>query len=260
MGSFRIFVERCTRYLTESSTSQNRPATSQSGWRAQLRRLAQYNLSIELARFKRQQCFFELSAAPYRTKAAFILVLTANVWRCLNQDQLRGGHAGESPDWNLWLFSSVPLVLLAWFAIRVWIRSSANSVFNETRVRETISAFPNLQSRASQTPWRWCISAVTKLSLKVQPRRGSRGCDATGIGFPESLDSRVPWRTERPLLLSLSLFPFVFPRRRVIPLSLFGSPKWPHAVSVASSWYKYTWELGRRPELRPSRTVYDPSS
>lgn len=91
---------------------------------------------------------------------------------------------------------------------------------------------------------------------------GSRGCDATGIGFPESLDShRSAPRDARRRFLSLSLsFPFRFSRRRVISLSLFGSPKWPHAASVASSWYKYIWELGRCPEPRPSRTVYDPSS
>lgn len=87
-----------------------------------------------------------------------------------------------------------------------------------------------------------------------------------GIGFPESLDSRAEARpvthgeTFPPFSLSL-FFLFVFPRRRVIPLSLFGSPKWPHAASVASSWYKYIWELGRCPEPRPpSHSVYDPSS
>lgn len=117
---FEFFLQRSsTRYLTESSMPYNRPATSQSGWRAQLRSRGLHNtIFLPSCTVQAPATLFRIFCRVQRRES----LRQINVWRCLNQDQLHGGHVGHSSDWNLWFFSSVALATIAeaWFAI-VWI-------------------------------------------------------------------------------------------------------------------------------------------
>lgn len=163
-SSCRAFLQRCTYYLTESSMPHNRPATSQSGWRAQLRSRGLHNTIFlsSYIRFKRQQRFSEFAAAPFRTKAT---------------DSLYGesvcGVAEISCSTATWenllieiygyFFPLRPRQPLPKRDLRSRVNLFFNnSVFNDNRIkREAISrqsrnsASPViLQSRASQTPRR----------------------------------------------------------------------------------------------------------
>lgn len=184
----------------------NRPATSQSGWRAQLRSRGLHNI--------RSFCTVQAPAfpnfLPHRAAQRRPGVFTTN--QCMTLPGAKISCAAATWE-NLLIeiYGSLPLRFLgdhcrSVICDRAWICSVKIPFFNRSETRG-ISDFADT-----------CLADIVTLMhlrgneiiSRSAAATGSRGCGATGIGFPESLERRPVTHGEvsPPFsLFSLSFFP-----------------------------------------------------